>query len=117
MRKRSASIPRLCVNPYPRYAWKSTKFHGQWAVDDFRLLFAYAGLHVPGTRKLEARCSPVQGLSREHPGAGGVCAGPAHRGQMSALWCAQTLPAIRGVPRPALTPDDPEASAHGRWAG
>ena len=46
-----ASIPRLCVNPYPRYAWKSTKFHGLWAVDDFRLLFAYPGLHVPGTRK------------------------------------------------------------------
>jgi len=105
------------VNPSPRYAWKSTKFRGLCAVDDFRLLFAYAGLHVPRTRKLEARRGPVQGMSREHPGAGGVCASPAHRCQVSALWCAQTLPAIRGVPWPALPPDDPEAGAHGRWAG
>jgi hypothetical protein len=61
---------------------------GYGAVDDLRLLFAYPGLHVPGIRKLEARCGPVQGLSREHPGAGGVCASPAHRSQVSALWCA-----------------------------
>jgi hypothetical protein len=71
----------------------------------------------PESSKLKARRGPVQGLSREHPGARGVCASPAHRCQVSALWWAQTLPAIRGVPRPALTPDDPEAGSHGRWAG
>jgi hypothetical protein len=93
----------------------NSRGNGLWMT--FALYSPMHGLHVPGTRELEARRGSVQGLSREHPGAGGVCASPAHRGQMSALWCAQTLPAIRGVPRPALTPDDPEAGAHGRWAG
>jgi hypothetical protein len=50
-------------------------------VDCFRLSFAHAVLHVPGARKLKARRGPVQGLSREHPGAGGVYARPAHRCQ------------------------------------
>jgi hypothetical protein len=32
MRIRAASVPRLCVNSYPQYAWKSTKCHsyGLW---------------------------------------------------------------------------------------
>jgi hypothetical protein len=39
------------------------------------------------------------------------------RCQVSALWCAQTLPAIRGVPGPTVPLDDPAADSHGRWAG
>ena len=45
-------------------------------MDDFRLFFAYPGLHVPGTRKLEARCGPVQGLSRKTSAANEQDHGP-----------------------------------------
>jgi hypothetical protein len=64
-------IPSICVGicEIPRLQ----------AVDYFRLIFAYPGLHVPRTGKLDARRGPVQGLSREHPGARRVCASPADR--------------------------------------
>jgi hypothetical protein len=71
------SIPSICV--------EIERIQQLWAVDAFRLIFAYAGFHVPRTGKLEARCGPVQGLSGEHPGARRVCTSPADRCQVSAL--------------------------------
>jgi hypothetical protein len=102
------SVPSICVEIYqiPRLR----------VGDGFRRIFAYAVVHVPRTRKLEARRGPVQGLSRKHAGARRVCASPANRCQVSALRRAQTLPTIGGVPGPAVPLDDPEASSYGRWA-
>jgi hypothetical protein len=55
------------------------------AVDYFRLLFAYTDVHVPRTRKLEARSGSVQGVRGEYPGARGDHAVAADRCPVSAL--------------------------------
>jgi hypothetical protein len=72
------SVPSLCVEiyqiPHPN------------AVDDVCCLFAYAGLHVPLTRKSDTRRGSVQAMSREHPGARRNYAGAADCCQVSALW-------------------------------
>jgi hypothetical protein len=79
------------------------------AVDDVRRLFAYAGLHVPGTRKLEARCGPVQGLSREHPGASNRPTPP--------IWISSFRQYVQKVPSPSALTASWKRAFVPRWRG
>jgi ribosomal protein S27E len=60
----------------------------------------------------------MQGVRREHPGAGRDHAGATDNREVPAMRRAQALPAVGGVPRPPVTHVYQEARAHsGRPGG
>jgi hypothetical protein len=78
-----------------------------WIYSPFLRLYWF---HVSRTTEPEAGCHSLQGMSGKHPGAGGMCAGPADRRQVPALRGTSALPARRGVPGAAVAPFYPDGA-------